>query len=388
MSRRARRAAALVSLWLGIAVDGRDPLRAAPPPAAAAPARIVHDPVQCVIAGRHPRLQTCFAPTEAIARAQVQFRGDETGPWYSVDMTADGACRSALLPKPVRGLAAVHYFIEAVDRVAGIVRAPANAPADAFAARVVEAEADCGAGQRTAASVPRAAVVVGIARDAEGKPVPAEAVRAAEDKAFLSGFSADGVTMASTGVRPRRAAGTAAAEGRTAAGGLSGTETAIVVGAGVAAAGVIAAILAAGNKAKAAVDPATTDPLTGHWVGTVDSGAGLTLFVTVGETACTYRWDLTSDLVQSGASLSGSATAVSRSASCSFQAVPTLPPPFSGPASAVPINGAASGGALTFEAGISPFRGTYTASLLDASGSLPGLASGGTATYTWRQTKQ
>lgn len=387
MPRRARRAAAFVSLWLAIDPGARDSLRAAPPPAGE-PARIAHDAVQCVVAGRHPRLQACFTPAEAVARAQVQFRGGEDGPWYSADMTADGACRSALLPKPARGLATVHYFIEAVDRVSGIVRVPASSPASAFAARVVETEAQCGAGQRTAASLPRGAVVIGVARDAEGRPVPAEAVRSAEDRASLSGFSRDGVTMASTGVRPGRTSPVATAAGGTAGGGLGGAETAIVVAGGVVAAGVVAAILAAGNKAAAPVDPGTTDPLSGHWLGSVDSGAGLTLFVTVGETACTYRWDLTSDLVQSGASLSGSATAVSRSASCSFQAIPTLPPPFSGPASAVPINGAASGGAVTFQAGVSPFTGTYTASLLDAAGSLPGLANGGTATYTWRQTKQ
>ncbi|HEV7502886.1 MAG TPA: hypothetical protein VGQ33_22865 [Vicinamibacteria bacterium] len=362
------------------------PASPAPPVPPAESVQIVSEDVQCVLSGRHPQLQACFKPDERVGRAQVQFRGDESGPWYSVDMTADGACRTAVLPKPTRQIASIHYFIEVVDRVSGLVRRPSTAPLEPFAPRVVESASACGAGQRVAPSVARAEVVVGLARDAEGRPLPPTEVRAAEANAPIAGFSHDGVTMESTGTRPGTA-GRARAGGD--AGGTGVSEKGLVIAGGLLTAGALAAVIAAGNKSDGSTtDPGTTNPLTGHWLGTVDSGAGLTLLVNTADMACTYRWDLTSDLVQSGASLSGSATAVSRSANCSFQAVPTLPAPFAASASSVPINGAASGGSVTFQAGINTLTGTYTASLLDAAGSVPGVASGATATYTWRQTKQ
>ena len=101
----------------------------APPAARAAGPVIAHDAVGCVVAERHPELQACFTPAEAVARAQVQFRADEKGPWYYVDMKGEGACRSAMLPKPKRDVGRFHYFIEIIDRTFTSQQSPPAAPA-------------------------------------------------------------------------------------------------------------------------------------------------------------------------------------------------------------------------------------------------------------------
>src|SRR5687767_6983643 len=48
---------------------------------------ISHKDVGCVVAGEYPRFEACFTPAASVGRAQVQFRADETGPWYGVAMT-------------------------------------------------------------------------------------------------------------------------------------------------------------------------------------------------------------------------------------------------------------------------------------------------------------
>jgi hypothetical protein len=290
-----------------------------------------------------------------------------------------------VLPIPRAETAALDYFVEVVDSVSGLAREPPGAPAQSFAPRVVEKASACGAGLTIAPSVPQATVVVTVARDADGHPVTAALAPSAEARATLAGFRADGVTMASTGSPPGR---TARAPSLSLASG-GGASNAIVIAGGIAAAGALAALVAAGNKTEASPsDAGSTTPLTGRWFGSADSGGGLTLLLDTGDTICTYSWDVTADLVQSEAILGGSATVLSRRVTCSVESLLTLPPPFAGPATSVPIHGSASGGAVTFQAGTATLTGTYTASLLVASGSLAGVGSGGRATYTWRQTKQ
>src|SRR4051812_16004926 len=104
MWQRTRRCAAILA-GLSLAV----PARSADGP------RVRHDGVGCVLAGVHPRLRACFPPGMETGRAQVQFRAEGSGPWYGVDMKADGACRSAVLPIPRRETAALDYFIEVAD---------------------------------------------------------------------------------------------------------------------------------------------------------------------------------------------------------------------------------------------------------------------------------
>jgi hypothetical protein len=86
---------------------------------------------------------------------------------------------------------------------------------------------------------PTASVVMGVARDAGGKVLQAAAAHSAEATASISGFSADGVTMASTGAAPG-SAGAGSSSTAHSAGGL-GTKTLVIAG-GVVGAGALVAV--------------------------------------------------------------------------------------------------------------------------------------------------
>ena len=103
---------------------------------------IAHDSVGCVVAGRHPRFEACLTPAEAVGRAQVQFRASN-GPWYYVNMKPDGACYSALLPKPKKETPSFHYYLSVVDRSFSAVQKPDSAPGESFSTRLVASEGDC-----------------------------------------------------------------------------------------------------------------------------------------------------------------------------------------------------------------------------------------------------
>ena len=201
---------------------------------------IVHKDVGCVVAGEFPKLEACFTPAESVGRAQVQFRADEKGPWYYVNMKEEGGCRSALLPKPKKDIATFHYFIEVVDRSFTAVQQPASAPSESYAPRVVANRRDCGQGMMMATSTPTGSVIMGVARDAGGKVLQAAIANSAEATASISGFSAEGVSMASTGAAPGGSAGSGSS-----AGGL-GTKTLVIAG-GVVGAGALVAVAAGGG---------------------------------------------------------------------------------------------------------------------------------------------
>jgi hypothetical protein len=129
---------------------------------------IEHQKVGCVVAGQHPRIDACFPGTE-VGRAQVFFRGADTGPWYTVDMAGEGTCLSATLPRPLPTLAQFQYYVDVVARDFRERTEPETAPDRAHRARVVAKEGDCDAGLRTALAVARAAapiVVGGLAKGA------------------------------------------------------------------------------------------------------------------------------------------------------------------------------------------------------------------------------
>src|SRR6185503_8525733 len=195
---RAAAPAAATSAPAPRAATPAGPARAAAPTASPSPWKgerpvIVHKDVGCVVAGEFPKLEACFTPPESVGRAQVQFRADEKGPWYYVDMKEEGGCRSALLPKPKKDIGTFHYFIEVVDRSFTAVQKPEAAPSQSYAPRVVANRRDCGQGTMMATSTPTGSVVMGVARDAGGKVLQAAAAHSAETTASISGFSADGV---------------------------------------------------------------------------------------------------------------------------------------------------------------------------------------------------
>ena len=130
----------------------------------------------------------------------------------------------------------------------------------------------------------------------------------------------------------------------------------------------------------------TTNTLTGRWVGNAANGGGLTGVVSLEGVTCTVLWDLTTDLVQSGTTLTGTGTSVGRGASCSIPLPSEINAVIAGQTGSGSLSGSASNGTLSFRVGELTFTGTYTSTRLDATAPL--VVEGLTITYTWRQTKQ
>jgi hypothetical protein len=101
---------------------------------------------------------------------------------------------------------------------------------------------------------------------------------------------------------------------------------------------------------------------------------------------CNYAWDITSDFVQSGSSLTGVATAVGRGINCSIPLPSEVLAVFNGQSGSANLTGTANNGALTFGGEGLSFMGTYTNTRIDATAVV--MMEGLTFNYTWRQTKQ
>jgi hypothetical protein len=234
-----------------------------------------------------------------------------------------------------------------------------------------------------ATGTPTGSIVMGVARDAGGKVLQAAAAHGAEASASISGFSADGVTMASTGAAPG-SAGAGSSSTAQSAGGLS-TKTLVIAG-GVVGAGALVAVAAGGGGSTAPGGGTTSNTLTGHWVGSAANGGGLAAVLNFEGVTCNYAWDLTSDLVQTGTTFTGTGTSVARGINCNIPLPPGLDAIFNGQTGSGSLSGTASNGTLSFQAGTIPFTGTYTATQLNATGTLS--LEGAQMTWTWRQTKQ
>jgi hypothetical protein len=80
---------------------------------------IDHRKVGCIVAGKYPMLNACFAPASRLARARVYFRVADAGPsWYYVEMASDAPCHSGVLPRPKKELVGrrIQYYVDALDR--------------------------------------------------------------------------------------------------------------------------------------------------------------------------------------------------------------------------------------------------------------------------------
>lgn len=94
---------------------------AAPGARAEAPV-IDHKAVGCIVAGKYPRMDACFAP-ESVVQPRVYFRAEGTTPWFYVEMkpapavNAKAGCLSGALPRPSKKLVGKHveYYLEASD---------------------------------------------------------------------------------------------------------------------------------------------------------------------------------------------------------------------------------------------------------------------------------
>ena len=181
----------------------------AAPAAASAAGRIAidHVPVECVLYDRYERIAARGTPADAVAAAQLQFRVEGDGGWYSVGMAAEGEEWSAFLPRPVRPLARLEYRIVMRSSDAGEAATPAHV------VRVGGDPAECGGAVQSSATLAAPIVV----RVPEGAPVVPP---------VPAGFSPAGVVAAEE--RVRRASVKELAIGAGLAGGIT---TAVVLAA-------------------------------------------------------------------------------------------------------------------------------------------------------------
>ena len=192
-------------------LPGLASLLALAPPALAQTLSIEHQPVACATAGKFPRLEARFAPTESVATARVVFQG-QTADWYSVLMKPEGPGFAGVLPKPKKDLKSFRYYIEVTDKSLGTARTPENTVG------VVDSASAC-KGKLMAGAVGTASVIL------QGPTGVA---------ALPAGFASSGVVAGSA------AGGGSAAGASAAAGGGGGLATGVIIagaGAGLAAAG-------------------------------------------------------------------------------------------------------------------------------------------------------
>jgi hypothetical protein len=182
----------------------------------------------------------------------------------------------------------------------------------------------------------------------------ASAAAKLEPGASLGGFSPDGVTMASTGARP------------------SAAQSAVAVGGGI---GTLAVAGGGGGELTPAPVPSTPSgesSLTGRWTGTAGNGAGLLIRITGSSVACTLGYDMTADLTQSGASVTGPLTVVLQVVSCQPPEADTIARPYQGTVGSGALSATISPpGGIGFTVGSLVFAGSFTANSIEVTATLP-----------------
>jgi hypothetical protein len=93
---------------------------AAPPVVTTAQGSIAidHKAVDCIVAGKFPKMNSCFTPSADVARARVYFRPEGVESWYYVEMKSDAPCLAGILPRPRKELVGKHveYYLQVSDR--------------------------------------------------------------------------------------------------------------------------------------------------------------------------------------------------------------------------------------------------------------------------------
>src|SRR5262245_31755404 len=112
---------------------------AAPEAAAADAPAIVHDPVDCIVAGQYPQLPACLYPSTEVARGRLFFQAEGKTDWYYVELKPEAPCWNGVLPKPSKALVDrhIHYYFE------GTWRSMATARTAEYSALVVRSKGEC-----------------------------------------------------------------------------------------------------------------------------------------------------------------------------------------------------------------------------------------------------
>jgi hypothetical protein len=84
---------------------------------------IDHQEIGCIVAGKYPKMNACFAPASMVKKARVYFRPEILSTWYYVEMASDAPCFSAALLKPSKALIdkRIFYYVGCPPRASSAV---------------------------------------------------------------------------------------------------------------------------------------------------------------------------------------------------------------------------------------------------------------------------
>jgi hypothetical protein len=223
-----------------------------------------------MIAGKFPQLQARLDPADRVVHARIDFHGEGNARWYYVDMKPEEGVFKGTLPKPLKTIGKVYYYIEAMDKALAPTRT------EEYTSDVVESFGACADPKKVAVALGSASVKVGVPAGAPGVP---------------AGFSTEGLVAVTAS-----AAATAgvATVGAATAGGHATAVLLGVLGAGAVAGGVVAATHHS--------SPTPPPSVTGTWTGT----SAATSTGNIPADNCSAETDtLTLSFTQSGSNVSG-----------------------------------------------------------------------------------
>jgi hypothetical protein len=100
---------------------------------------IDHRPVGCIVVGKYPRMNACFAPAGQFKAGRIYFRPEGAPAWYYVNMASDAPCHTGILPRPTRKLLdkKIEYYIQ------GTSASFAEGQSESYLPTVVGSEGEC-----------------------------------------------------------------------------------------------------------------------------------------------------------------------------------------------------------------------------------------------------
>ncbi len=179
--------------------------------------RILHEGLGCIVAGQHAVVDALVEPQDDLVTVKVYFRAEIYPAFFYVEAARNGDRHQAILPRPTRDVAAVVYYLEAVDSAFNSFRT------EEFRPRVVQDAADCREDEPQPAYVDGPASITVGATAAGSTFPPGFLTEGIVGTITAAGRAAGGSSGALIGIGA--AAGAAAGVGILVGGGDSGTTT-------------------------------------------------------------------------------------------------------------------------------------------------------------------
>jgi hypothetical protein len=115
---------------------------------------IDHKKVDCIVVGRHARMNACFQPgSSQVGKRRVYFRPEGVDKWFYVEMKSNAPCHEGILPKAKKQLLGKHVYYYVASE------GTASAQTQEYDPVVVRSAQECKE-QVVAPSLPNAPVVV------------------------------------------------------------------------------------------------------------------------------------------------------------------------------------------------------------------------------------